>query len=457
MIRFAILPSHRQYNRGVKDEHGHAIVLGAGVSGLLSARVLSESFDLVTVLDRDVLPDGPGDRKGVPQSRHLHSLATKGSELLEYFFPGLDAELSEAGCPSVDQSLHAITDTPEGRLPRFASGVMMRAASRDLLEWRVRRRVENIPNVRFVHKMEATGLIRGSSRSIKSVAARSRDDGSETTFEANLVLDASGNASRAPEWLEAIGYEAPKETVVDARLGYATRWYEVPEGFDADWKSLAVLPGWPDNPRGGSLRRVEGNRWTAVLVGIGGDYPPTGEDAFEHFAASLPSPIIHDAIKNSKPISSVYGYRRTANRKRHYERAPLPENLLVAGDAACVLNPTYGQGMTTAALSAMALKKVLDERRPENLSRRFHKKQASTVSPAWTATATSDRQWSPAGVKELGRARRFLHRVSGEVMRLATEDEATAKTLLEVKNLTASPASLARPGILLPALARSLR
>jgi 2-polyprenyl-6-methoxyphenol hydroxylase-like FAD-dependent oxidoreductase len=179
----------------VKDEHGHAIVLGAGVSGLLSARVLSESFDLVTVLDRDVLPDGPGDRKGVPQSRHLHSLATKGSELLEYFFPGLDAELSEAGCPSVDQSLHAITDTPEGRLPRFASGVMMRAASRDLLEWRVRRRVENIPNVRFVHKMEATGLIRGSSRSIKSVAARSRDDGSETTFEANLVLDASGNAS----------------------------------------------------------------------------------------------------------------------------------------------------------------------------------------------------------------------------------------------------------------------
>ncbi len=438
----------------------HALVVGAGVSGLLSARVLSEHFERTTVLDRDELPDGPEDRKGVPQSRHLHSLAMKGSELLEELFPGLDAELSEAGCPLVDQSFDTITDTPEGRLPRFRSNVTMRAASRGLLEWRIRRRVEAIPNVRFVERTEATGLIHGDSRgtkNIKGVAARSRGDGAETFLAADLILDASGNASRAPKWLEEIGCEAPGETVVDARLGYATRWYEVPEDFDEDWKSLGILPGWPDNPRGGSLRQVEGNRWTAVLVGIGGDYPPTDEDAFERFAESLPSPIIHDAIKTANPISPVHGYRKTANRKRHYEKTILPENFLVAGDAACVFNPTYGQGMTTAAMSATALKEALEERKTSNLSRRFHEKQTKAVSPAWTTTANSDRQWSAASVKELTRPRRFLHRVSGEVMRLATEDEATAKSLLEVKNLTASPMSLAQPGILFPALARSLQ
>jgi 2-polyprenyl-6-methoxyphenol hydroxylase-like FAD-dependent oxidoreductase len=435
----------------------HAVVVGAGISGLLSARVLSERFERVTILDRDELPERAGNRKGVPQSRHLHSLAAKGSELLEELFPGLDAELSEAGCPLLDQSLDAITDLPAGRLPRFPSGVTMRAASRALLEWRIRRRVADIPNVRFSGRTEATGLVRGGSRNIKGAFVRNRDDGTGNFIEANLVLDASGNASQAPKWLEDIGYEAPKETVVDARLGYATRWYEIPEGFDANWKSLAVLPGWPRNPRGGSLRRVEGRRWTVVLVGIGGDYPPTGEEEFERFAASLSSPVIYDAIRGATPVSAVYGYRRTANRKRHYEKVSLPENFLVAGDAACVLNPSYGQGMTTAALSAVALREVLGGRRSGRLSRRFQKRQAKAVSPAWMTTTNSDRQWSAASVEELSRPRRILHRVSDEAMRLATEDETTAKTLLAVKNLTASPASLVRPGILLPAISRSLR
>jgi flavin-dependent dehydrogenase len=99
------------------------------------------------------------------------------------------------------------------------------------------------------------------------------------------------------------------------------------------------------------LRRVEGGLWTAVLIGTGGDYPPTDPEEFVAFAASLHSPAIHDAIKDAEPASPVYGYRRTANRLRHYERKRLPGNFLVAGDAACVLNPSYGQGMTAAALS----------------------------------------------------------------------------------------------------------
>jgi hypothetical protein len=120
-------------------------------------------------------------------------------------------------------------------------------------------------------------------------------------LSADLVVDASGAGSRAPRWLEEIGYEAPEETVVDARLGYATRWYRVPEGFSGDWTGVAVLPGWPETTRGGTLRRVEGGLWTAVLIGTGGDYPPTDPEEFVAFAASLHSPAIHDAIKEPSP------------------------------------------------------------------------------------------------------------------------------------------------------------
>ena len=207
------------------------------------------------------------------------------------------------------------------------------------------------------------------------------------------------------------------------------------------------------------MRRVEGGLWTVVLVGIGGYYPPTDEDGFVEFARSLHSPAIHDAIKDAEPASPVYGYRRTANRRRRYDRARLPENLLVLGDAACVLNPSYGSGMTAAALSAEALDACLDEamRRAalSGLGRRFHKRQRRAVAPCWTLTANSDRQWAAAGPDGLGPVRRVLHRVSEGVMGLAVEREDVARALLETKNLLKPPSALLRPGILLPALWRA--
>jgi 2-polyprenyl-6-methoxyphenol hydroxylase-like FAD-dependent oxidoreductase len=175
------------------------------------------------------------------------------------------------------------------------------------------------------------------------------------------------------------------------------------------------------------------------------------------FAASLHSPAIHDAIKGAEPASPVYGYRRTANRLPHNESTRLPVNFLVAGDAACVLNPSYGQGMTAAALSAMALRDCLSRGRPPNLSRRFQRSQRKAIAPCWTATTNSDAQWAAGGLGDLGPARRVLYRISEEVMRLAVEREDVARTLLGVKNLIEPPAALLRTGILLPALARTAR
>ena len=432
------------------------MVVGAGISGLLSARVLSEGFDRVTLVERDALPDGADTRKGVPQARHLHSLAARGSEILEELFPDFDAELADAGCPLLDQAADAVTVLAPGRLPRFRSGITMRAASRALVERRIRARLEDDPNIDFLPGREVVGLVPGPG-GISGVKTLTRADGSVEELSADLVVDASGASSRAPRWLGEIGYGSPKETVVDARLGYATRWYRVPEDFAGDWTGVAVLPGWPETTRGGTLRRVEGDLWTAVLIGTGGDYPPTDPERFVSFAASLHSPAIYDAIKDAEPASPVYGYRRTANRLRHYERVRLPKNFLVAGDAACVLNPSYGQGMTAAALSAMALRECLSGGLTPNLSRRFQRRQRKAVAPCWTATTNSDAQWAAGGLEDLGLARRMLYRISEEVMKLAVEREEVARTLLGVKNLIEPPAALLRPGILVPALARTVK
>lgn len=441
----------------------NALVIGAGVGGLLAARVLAEHFGRVTVLDRDELPQGPEPRKGVPQGRHLHSLAVRGSEVLEGFFPGLDKELAGAGCPEVDQAEDTITDTPAGRLPRFDSGIVMRAVSRDLLEWRIRRRLQNYPNIHFVQNREVTGLLHNEpTREVTGVRTRVRGgDLAEKNVSADLVVDAAGQSSRSSRWLAEIGYSEPPEKLVDAGLGYATRWYRVPKDFDGDFRSLAVLPGWPEEPRGGTLREVENGLWTAVMIGIGESHqPPTDPESFQEFARSLSSPVIADAIESAEPVSRVYGYRRTANRRRYYEKMRIfPGNFLVTADAACTMNPSYGQGITNAALSAKALENTLEgceHRGPNSLGKLFHQRQAKALSPSWTTTVGSDSQWASGSLQNLSPPGRWLHLVSTEVLRLAIEKPKVARTLLEVKNLLKPPRALLHPNILLPALWRTI-
>jgi 2-polyprenyl-6-methoxyphenol hydroxylase-like FAD-dependent oxidoreductase len=53
----------------------HAVVIGGSMAGLLAARVLSEHFQHVTIIERDHLPDDAQPRKGVPQGRHVRLAA----------------------------------------------------------------------------------------------------------------------------------------------------------------------------------------------------------------------------------------------------------------------------------------------------------------------------------------------------------------------------------------------
>jgi len=128
----------------------------------------------VTVVERDSLPEGPGFRKGVPQSRHLHAFLMRGRQIAERLFPSLEVGLLEAGAVLIDSAEDFEILSPAGFGPRFRSGIPFLQSSRELLEHAVRERVASIPNVRFLQKTDVTGLL-ANGGAVAGAKVRSRD------------------------------------------------------------------------------------------------------------------------------------------------------------------------------------------------------------------------------------------------------------------------------------------
>jgi len=439
-----------------------AVVIGGSVAGLLAARVLADHFERVTIIERDRLPENPTIRSGVPQAHHLHVLLARGHVILESLFPGLDAELDQAGAPMIEWGYDTSGLGRNGWLPRFHSGIKTRSVSRALLEWHVRQRLTQGYAIEFMPETQVNNLVANEDKlTIIGLDVQARGGAREQKrLLADLIVDASGRTSHTPEWLQAFGYDTPEETHVNSYLGYSTRWFKKPAGFQADRKGLIIANTPPDGLRAGALWEVEGSQIVVTLVGVNRDYPPTDESGFLDFARSLPDGAIYEAINDAEPISDIYGYQRTANRLRHYERLALwPERLVVLGDAACAFNPVYGQGMTTGALGALELDGCLRDATGNlnGLGARFQKRLAKATSIPWLMATGEDLRYPATEGQRPGWPTRLVQKYIDRVQLVLPLDTHVAQTFFEVMNLLKPPTALFQPIIAVKVLGMSIR
>ena len=378
-----------------------AVVIGGSIAGLTAARVLADFFARVTIIERDAFPQDVAFRSGAPQARHAHMLLPRGLAILEQQFPGLTGDLLDNGAVAIHPSRDVqIFEEMDWQRPAGAVAHTSVASSRPLLETVVRRHLGKHPRVRIMSATEAVGLSTGAGqRHVHGVRVRAREVGSqEEEIGASLVLDASGRASRAPQWLREMDYCPPQEWIIDAFAGYTTRLYRRPPHFAEEWKALQVRPSPPDHTRGGLIVPLEGDRWQVALVGVARDHPPTDAEGFVAFARSLPTPRLYEAIAAAEPLTSPYGYRHTANRMRRYDRMPCYlEGFLVAGDAAYMLNPIYALGMTAAVAAAPALEQALQQYvgsdSVNGLAATFQRQLSHAVAPYWRLATRNDWYW----------------------------------------------------------------
>lgn len=456
-----------------KHRPHHAVVIGAGMGGLVAARALSRHVERVTLVERDDLPSRPTHRSGIPQGRHLHVLQPGGLDALERLLPGFRSELLASGAVPLDVPRDVCWLSAAGWMQPFPGEQrLLLSATRDLIEWVTRQLVLDTPQIIVRSGLEVTGLAvtgpqadggrtAGTGR-VRAVQVRPRGAASPEPTEsivADLVLDASGRRSHAPDWLEAAGYGRPTESTVDADLAYATRIYRRGADDAQGHRAFFLQARPPHTRRMAVMFPIEGDRWMLTLAGTNGDVPPTDEAGFLDFVRGLRSPVLADVVEGLEPLSPIVGYRRTENRRRHYESLRMPDGFVVVGDAACAFNPVYGQGMSAAALTAEALDRCLAGhlargRDLAGVSARAQKAVAKANAGAWTVATGEDLRYPETRGGRVGAADRLVRRYLDRVVAAAAVDPEVNRAFVDVVGLRAEPTSLLRPAVLARVLGR---
>ncbi|MFN8441003.1 MAG: FAD-dependent monooxygenase [Caldilineaceae bacterium] len=428
----------------------HAIVIGSSMAGLMTARVLSEHFERVTILERDKVSDKPEARKGQPHTRHLHGLLAKGLDTMSRYFPNLTDDLLANGAEMADMGASMRWYVCGGYRKQFKSGMIGALMSRPMLEWTIRRRVVALPNVTLLDECDVESPIASEDRKqLTGIEILHRVSGQREQLRADLIVDASGRGSAATKWLAQLGFEKPSESSVKINVGYATRIFRRQPGDMDGAQLIMVAPDAPQGKRTGLIFPIEGDRWICSLGGFHGDHAPLDEEGFMEFARSLPAPDVYDTLRKLEPISDIYPYKYPGSLRRHYEMMKqFPEGYLVLGDAICSFNPVYGQGMTSAAMQAQALDTLLQQRQELNgLWRDFFKAAAKVVDIPWQLAVGEDFRYAetegkkPAGVD-------LVNRYVNQVHRASHHDEVVYTAFLKVMNLMEAPTSLFHPKIL---------
>jgi 2-polyprenyl-6-methoxyphenol hydroxylase-like FAD-dependent oxidoreductase len=425
----------------------HALVIGASMAGLLAARALAETYERITIVERDELPAGAEQRRAVPQGRHVHALLPRGQEELEQLLPGITAELVDAGAVTYEALSEMYFSVHGHPMARVAMNRDTLLASRPLIEAHVRRRVRALPGVEIRDRCDVAGLVASAGRErITGVRILPRADGSaEEVLTADVVVAAGGRSGRLPAWLEGLGYPRPHEDRVAIDIMYASRPLRVAPGALGRDK-LVLIGARPGCPRTLALAAQEHGRWLLTVAGYRGHHPPTDPDGFLAFATGVAPPAVAAAIRDAEPLGDIVTHGFPANVRRRYERLRrFPAGLVPIGDAVCSFNPLYGQGMAVSVVEAAALRRCLADGTGD-LARRFFAAAGPSIDHAWEMAIGGDLALPEVDGPRPARLR-AINAYLGRLQAAAEHDPVVAMAFVNVVSMLEKPQRLLRPRI----------
>ncbi len=433
-------------------------IIGASMAGLLAARVLSDYYKHVTIIEKDKLPVTNENRKGVPQGKHTHVLLERGREVMEKYLPGLTEELINLGAVRIKDVSSEVAWYHSGGFHKHGnSDLTGLGVSRPTLENSVRNRVFLISNIEVIDDRSVKGLsFSDDKKRVNGLYyGKVPDDKPGEFIQSDLVVDTTGRGSRSPSWLVQAGYDQPQTEEVKIRMGYVTCYYpRKPE--DMPGTNAVIFLADPPSKRMGILLAQDGHRWVVTIGGYLGDHAPLDYPGFLDSVKNLPSKVVYNVIKNKTPLTEPVSYNFLSNLRHRYEKlSHFPEGYLVFGDAICSFNPIYGQGMTVAAMEAEALDRSISEN-GNNLAADFFNSASKIVDLSWNTAVGGDLSYPEVEGKRTIMTR-FLNWYIKKLHTAAHYDADVSVAFLKVINMVASPPSLLAPRIMLRIIRNNLR
>jgi len=337
------------------------VVTGGGLIGLSTAMLLARDGHDVTVFERDAAaPPDPGrawddwDRRGVNQFRMGHFLLARSRAELSRELPDVVDALAKAGALDVNL-IGQIPDTMTGGFQPGDERYSVLTGRRPVVEAVVAGVAAETPRVAVRRGAAVTGLLTGSSAAsgVPHVVGVRTDD---EEVRADLVVDATGRRSPLPQWLAAVGAEAPEETVEDSGFVYYGRHFASPTGIPP------VLLG-PALQHFGSYSilhlAADNATWSVVLV----------TSARDKALRALRDPETWAAVVRSLPLSAhwldgvpledeVAVIAKIEDRRRRFapDGRPTATGVVAVGDSWACTNPSLGRGISIGLVHAVALR-----------------------------------------------------------------------------------------------------
>ncbi|WP_431234717.1 FAD-binding oxidoreductase [Mycolicibacterium psychrotolerans] len=434
---------------------GTAVVVGGSIAGIAAAKVLSETFDKVIVLEKDAPHTRREGRPGAAQGWHLHHLLTAGRIELERFFPGIIDDMVREGAFDVDMAAQYRIRLG-GTWKKPGTGpIQIVCAARPLLEWCVRRRLDGEPRISFRYESEVADLVYDRADDTVIGVAIAGDGDELGVIPAEFVVDASGKNTRFPEFLDRIGIGAPEVEQDIINCFYSTMFHHVPPERQWDDKVMVICYAYrPYEDTYAAQYYTDSSRsiLSTSLVAYNCYSPPRTAQEFREFANRMPSAVIGENIDGLEPASPIYNFRYPNMLRLRYEKKRnLPRALVVVGDAYTSADPVSGLGMTLALKEVREMQLLLAKYGPTDpdLPRRYFRTIAKLADTAWFVIREQNLRFD--WLKDADKKRPFyfgaLTWYMDRVMELVHDDPETYNEFLAVVHLVKPAAALMTPKV----------
>ncbi|KAI0698024.1 hypothetical protein BC835DRAFT_1413354 [Cytidiella melzeri] len=472
-----------------KKIEGTAVICGGSISGLLAARVCSDHFTHVVLIDpelSEVERTKPSTR--IAQYDSLHGYLTFVLDGLRRLWPEFDVELRKIG-----------GYVASGDVKPFFGGTLLPAPFEEY-----EAKAQKLPETMFVRRPKLENLLRklllGTPSNVRTLVGSVRGvhvqenfgarvdtvilrghNGEELTInDPTLVVDCSGDSQAGFRWLKKSGYTMPQ----DVRREYDQKLYYVTVTFTVDKQLAETLPipggyenaGWiytfvPDYNLGNAgfvLGKMDNDTMQLCCGGWGDVALPLEADEIETYVRSCrgrePAPewivdILNRLIKDGSPTFKPLKIR-PCSYIRYQDVPNMPSNFIALGDSFLQLNPIYAQGCSKAMMGAITLNALLTQvtpvvscgkdALPDDFSHKYFSHVGDHGDALWESTKTFDYGFSstrPVAGETL-QTGSFARWYLDMFIEAALKDRKCASAMWHVRMLLAPPTDMFAPSIL---------